>query len=298
MSPHDNEVKIHAWKPSVLLVSLKLPCGKIAASARRWFRLQQLSFFVAHTHTHCCFYMRSMFWTCVVEVLLFFFLLQIFLSKKNGVVGGTCINGTFSLIPTYNNILLMEQIRPKKQLRLVVYPIIYWVSYMLGGARLLPSTVLHLMSWWKQMTQSTFSPSPPRAELFVDPSTSLSAWKATWKKNRGILRVVCKIAPLGGGFLQPIWKILYCQIGSSPQGFGVKIKKYLSCHHPDKINGCVSNMYISMDMLCIFMYIYIDLSYLVNRYINMVNIVSTNLNPKCNPIKPLLYICILLYSLK
>ena len=119
----------------------------------------------------------------MVEVLRFFFCSKYY-SQFNFVVGGTCINGTFSLIPTYNNILLMEQIRPKKQLRLVVYPIIYWVSYMLGGARLLPSTVLHLMSWWKQMTQSTFSPSPPRAELFVDPSTSLSAWKATWKKKQ------------------------------------------------------------------------------------------------------------------
>ena len=40
-------------------------------------------------------------------------------------------------------ILLMEEIRRLHQLRMVVYPIINWVSYIQGGAGFLASTVLH-----------------------------------------------------------------------------------------------------------------------------------------------------------
>ena len=41
-------------------------------------------------------------------------------------------------------------------------------------------------------------------------------------------------AYLVGGFnmFQPIWKILYSQIGSFPQGSGWTFQTYLSCHHP------------------------------------------------------------------
>ena len=187
--PTRQRSQIHAWKPSVLLVSLKLsfflPHNNLMLMVNCSFRGVGFFYNNCHLlwHANCFFDFEKYVLNMCGRSFADFFCSK-YSCQSNFVVGGKCIHCTFSLIPTYNNILLMEQIRPKNQLRLVVYRIIYWVSYMLGGARLLPSTVLHLMSWWKQMTQSTFSPSPPRAELFVDPSASLSAWKATRKKKQ------------------------------------------------------------------------------------------------------------------
>ena len=59
-------------------------------------------------------------------------------------------------------ILLMEEIRRLHQLRMVVYPIINWVSYIQGGAGFLASTVLHR----SQMCFSWF------LLCFLDPKTA------------------------------------------------------------------------------------------------------------------------------
>ena len=55
-------------------------------------------------------------------------------------------------------ILLMAEIRRENQLRLVVYPIIYRVSYIPGGAGFLPSTVVVVFKTRLQSLQPRCDP--------------------------------------------------------------------------------------------------------------------------------------------
>ena len=104
------------------------------------------------------------------------------------------------------------------QLRLVVYPIIYRVSYIPGGARFQPSTVCHLQ-YIKYITRYT-------PGVFVDPSGSSHYGFLCQILNTVSAKGVslCQPNTIVGGFSPTHFKNMRKSNWIISQGFGVNIK--------------------------------------------------------------------------